>query len=611
MKPIYIHKGDDTVFGQITKFLSFKIVTSDNLEDYKAEFRLRRIVKKVNSLQDNEFEVVLTAEETNKLDYGKCFGEIKLVDPEGHIKTFCNTIPFVITPKVVDSQEGEIEIELTNSPEYSLILKIGDNKAGVSNYADLKDKPQINGVELVGNLTTSDLKIDIDTSNLATKEELKEVEDKIPNVDNLATKEELKEVEDKIPDVDNLATKDEIPTVPTKLSDFENDSGFISDISGAIKGGKYVDVLEDTGEVLYEFTSAFTVENTGVITSKNVTSFTGDFPTILPSIDEFENPGDPSPIHAAKLKEEHLPLLVELTKADGTSYNFLECLTDDLFMMLGAPDLTEETKIAVLASLSDKLDPYTKAYAIPVYQPMGVDVTTPSEILLIVYQDTEGEYYCGIIAGWVAEPISRTPIGESTGGLIVDLNNDTAQKINKNTSDIESLNTRVDNLPNAEYTAGSGINISNNVISALPQISHVGEYDSTKIYKAGDIVRRYASSANGYLYFMSLVDGNLGNTPSVSIVLQPKWFCLSRSEPAVQESTDLVPIATIASDGSMGSSPSYWGLRVPTTTTNLNKLPKVNLYTGVIVAPSGIEGYYTAAEIDAKLGDVETLLSEV
>ena len=206
MKPIYIHKGDDTVFGQITKFLSFKIVTSDDLEGYKAEFRLRKIIKKINSLDNNEFEVILTAEETNKLEYGKCFGEVKLVDPEGHIKTFCNTIPFVITPKVIDSQEGVIELELTNSPEYSLIIKIGDNTAGVSNYEDLENKPSINGIELKGNLTTEDLGIsggDIDTSNLVTKEELnsKGYLTEHQDLSHLVTKEEF---DDAIGDIDAL-----------------------------------------------------------------------------------------------------------------------------------------------------------------------------------------------------------------------------------------------------------------------------------------------------------------------------------------------------------------------------------------------------------------------
>lgn len=52
-----------------------------------------------------------------------------------------------------------------------------------------------------------------DTSGLATKSELVTVESKIPDTSGLATKTELTAVENKIPDVSGFATKDEIPNV--------------------------------------------------------------------------------------------------------------------------------------------------------------------------------------------------------------------------------------------------------------------------------------------------------------------------------------------------------------------------------------------------------------
>lgn len=52
-----------------------------------------------------------------------------------------------------------------------------------------------------------------DTSGLATKIELATVESKIPDTSGLATKIELTAVENKIPDVSGFATKDEIPNV--------------------------------------------------------------------------------------------------------------------------------------------------------------------------------------------------------------------------------------------------------------------------------------------------------------------------------------------------------------------------------------------------------------
>ena len=43
---------------------------------------------------------------------------------------------------------------------------------GTFNYNELENKPSINGVELIGNKTTSDLGIEVDTSNFALKSEL-------------------------------------------------------------------------------------------------------------------------------------------------------------------------------------------------------------------------------------------------------------------------------------------------------------------------------------------------------------------------------------------------------------------------------------------------------
>ena len=51
-----------------------------------------------------------------------------------------------------------------------------DNYVGMKTYNSLTNKPKINGVELVGDLSTADLKIDIDTSKYATKEDLKNID---------------------------------------------------------------------------------------------------------------------------------------------------------------------------------------------------------------------------------------------------------------------------------------------------------------------------------------------------------------------------------------------------------------------------------------------------
>ena len=68
-----------------------------------------------------------------------------------------------------------------------------EKKGGISNYEDLTNKPSINGVELVGNKTTADLGIEIDTSNFITKDELesKGYLTEHQDISRLASKEEV------------------------------------------------------------------------------------------------------------------------------------------------------------------------------------------------------------------------------------------------------------------------------------------------------------------------------------------------------------------------------------------------------------------------------------
>lgn len=76
------------------------------------------------------------------------------------------------------------------------------------NYDKVKNKPSINGVELIGDKTGADLGIEIDTSKFPTREELDKKADKT-----------------EIPDVSNFALKREIPT---KTSQLENNSDFVN-----------------------------------------------------------------------------------------------------------------------------------------------------------------------------------------------------------------------------------------------------------------------------------------------------------------------------------------------------------------------------------------------
>lgn len=106
--------------------------------------------------------------------------------------------------------------------------------SGVATKVELEEVenkiPDTSGLATKSELTTVESKIP-DTSGLATKIELGEVmtsipdvsgfatKDEIPNVSGLATKVELNEVQSSIPDTTGLATKQEVSSVEAKIPD--------------------------------------------------------------------------------------------------------------------------------------------------------------------------------------------------------------------------------------------------------------------------------------------------------------------------------------------------------------------------------------------------------
>ena len=104
------------------------------------------------------------------------------------------------------------------------------NWGNVESYSEVQSVNGLTGkVQLNIPTKTSDLVNDsgfVTGSNFATKAELKEVENKIPNVSNFATKSDVSNsisvVEAKIPSVANLATKEELTAVENKIPNVSN-----------------------------------------------------------------------------------------------------------------------------------------------------------------------------------------------------------------------------------------------------------------------------------------------------------------------------------------------------------------------------------------------------
>lgn len=118
-------------------------------------------------------------------------------------------------------------------------VKVMDgSQLATNSYFDLQDKPEINGIELNGNMTSEELGLASSEDIVTINSELEQIKSTIPNAENIdnqiterladyPTKEEVTtEISDAVA---NKADKSEIPT---KTSQLINDSGFISSLDG-------------------------------------------------------------------------------------------------------------------------------------------------------------------------------------------------------------------------------------------------------------------------------------------------------------------------------------------------------------------------------------------
>lgn len=225
---IFIHKSDSTVFADQDKFLIFNIKTDFDLTGWKAVFCLCSVKKTIEDISAKSFEVILSAKDTSKLYYGKPFGEIKLIDNNGNIKTISNDIPFCVTNGIVENEAQTIDLDVPKSSGIGISVSLGGS-GGTKNYEELENKPLINGLELTGNKTLDDLGIQPkgiyltehqDISHLATKEELEQgLETKQPKGTYLTEHQDISHLALKtdIPDVSVFALKSDVDNVLTEI----------------------------------------------------------------------------------------------------------------------------------------------------------------------------------------------------------------------------------------------------------------------------------------------------------------------------------------------------------------------------------------------------------
>ena len=219
MKPILIYKGDDTIFADLSRFLTFNIETNLDLTGWKAKFTLGWITKEINDISSKSFEIILSSEETKNLRLGSQSGSIVLTDSIGHIKTITNSIPFEVTTQVVENQYQEINLTIPESSGVDIKLKVG---SGIVTSINGKEGDVILTAEDVGALPDTTV---------------------IPDISNLATKTELQNGLNDKQDKGDYALKSEIPTDNSQLV---NGAGYItSEYHDSTKQ----DVISDLGTI--------------------------------------------------------------------------------------------------------------------------------------------------------------------------------------------------------------------------------------------------------------------------------------------------------------------------------------------------------------------------
>lgn len=226
------------------------------------------------------------------------FTKIEIGDP---ISNFAETFVSV-TSTVKESEKVAFGFSQSIKQNAENVAKMAANLAKVegkiptktsqldndSNFATTNQIPDVTGFATenfvkneIANAQLGGDDSEIDLSGYATKDDLKAVENKIPDISDLATKDELEDVESKIPDTSNLATKQELSNlaaqIPTKTSDLENDSDFATkeEVSTATKDLATKEEVSKVEEAIPEKTSQLK-NDSGFMTESEVEKLVDD-----------------------------------------------------------------------------------------------------------------------------------------------------------------------------------------------------------------------------------------------------------------------------------------------------------------------------------------------
>jgi hypothetical protein len=170
----------------------------------------------------------------------------------------------------------------------------------------------------------------------------------------------------------------------------------------------------------------------------------------------------------------------------------------------------------------------------------------------------------------------------------------TANQSGNTTADI----TIPSSLPDQTGNAGKFLSTDGSDASWRYSIDDKGTYNSSVQYYPGDVVLYYYDGR--YLNFLCK-QASVGNAPGG--VSNDYWCGFENDKFILQKLYGDYPIMPFMKQSSSGTTINTVAF-IPGSTSTYNNFPTINTSTGLMKAPSGIDGYYTSAQVDALIPTV-------
>ena len=232
---IYIHKGDDTIFGPQDKFLTFILNTDLDLTGWKAKFKLDGFIIYIHDISSKQFEVILTHHMTVQLPLGEIYGSITLIDDKQQVRTITNSIPFEVTCEVVENQYETVDLTIPEPSDVEVKLRIGGQAVYSVNG---KTGEVILTPEDIGAISEDTLiplatyeYVDSNINN--TQVQINNINLELDNTNTrLNQKAEISYVDGELSrkaNISDLNSKANVSAIPTRVSQLVNDEGYITE----------------------------------------------------------------------------------------------------------------------------------------------------------------------------------------------------------------------------------------------------------------------------------------------------------------------------------------------------------------------------------------------